>query len=67
MQSKTTRIAYLKRMLKRLEGEDLRIQGLLSTGELSHEAAELAGQQLTASRNKLLNKLAALQNENPTV
>lgn len=66
MQSKTTRIAYLKRMLKRLEGEVFRIQELLSVGELSSEAAELAVQQVAASRDTLLTELAVLERHDPT-
>jgi hypothetical protein len=67
MQSKATRVAYLKRMLKRLDGEGLRIQHLQSVGELNSEAAELAVQQLTASRNTLLIELATLERDDPTV
>ena len=65
MQSKSTRIAYLKRMLKRLEGEDIRLQSLISGEELTHEAAELAAQQLNHSRNELLAELRELEPDDP--
>jgi hypothetical protein len=65
MQSKSTRIAYLKRMLKRLEGEDVRLQRLLSDGELTRQAAELAVQQLNHSRDKLLAELREPASDNP--
>jgi hypothetical protein len=61
MQSKSTRIAYLKRMLKRLEGEGIRLQSLVSDGELTRQAAELAVQQLNHSRNELLTELRELE------
>ena len=63
MQSRSTRIAYLKRMLKRLEGEDTRLQNLQSAGELTRPAAELAAQQL--SRDELLTELRKLEHDNP--
>jgi hypothetical protein len=65
MQSKSTKIAYLKRMLKRLEGEDTRLQNLVSRGELTRPAAELAVQQLNHSRDELLAELRKLEPENP--
>ena len=61
MQSKSTRIAYLKRMLKRLEGEDVRLRSFISGEELTREAAELAIQQLNHSRNELLAELRELE------
>ena len=61
MQSKSTRIAYLKRMLKRLEGEGIRLQSLVSDGELTRQAAELAVQHLNHSRNELLAELRELE------
>jgi hypothetical protein len=61
MQSKSTRIAYLKRMLKRLEGEGIRLQSLVSDGELTRQAAELAVQLLNHSRNELLTELRELE------
>ena len=66
MQSKSTRIAYVKRMLKRLEGEDARLQDLLSAGELTRPAAELAAQQLSHSRDEILSELRELEPDNPT-
>ena len=61
-----TRIAYLKRMLKRLEGVNLRVQDLMSVGELTPQAAELAAQQITANRNALLAELVTLDRDDPT-
>ena len=65
MQSKSTRIAYLKRMLTRLEAEDVRLQSLVSDGDLTPEAAELAVQQLNQSRDELLAELRGLEPDNP--
>jgi hypothetical protein len=65
MQSKSIRIAYLKRMLKRLEGEDRRIQDLASAGELTLAEAELAVEQLSRSRNQLLTELSSLRLGDP--
>ena len=61
MQSKTARIAYLKRMLKRLDAEELRIQQLVSAGELSSEGGELGIQQLKNDREKLRSELLTLR------
>ena len=52
-------------MLKRLEGENARIQDLVSTGELTPEAAKFAVQQLTRSRNQLIPELMSLQVGDP--
>ena len=52
-------------MLKRLEGEDTRLQNLLSAGELTRPAAELAVQQLSHSRDELLTELRKLERDNP--
>jgi len=65
MQSKSTRIAYLKRMLKRLEAEDIRLRSLISDEDLTSQAAELAVQQLNHSRNELLTELRELAPDNP--
>ena len=65
MQSKSTRIASLKRMLKRLEGEDVRLRSLISDEDLTPQAAELAVQQLNKSRNELLAELRELEPDNP--
>jgi hypothetical protein len=48
-------------MLKRLEGEDARLQHLVSGGELTQRAAELAVQQLSRSRDELLAELRKLE------
>jgi hypothetical protein len=52
-------------MLKRLEGEDLRLQNHVSAGELTRPAAELAVQQLNRSRDELLAELRMLELDNP--
>ncbi len=62
-QSKSTKIAYLKRILKRLEGEDSRIQQLVSEGELSPEGGEIANQLLEKSREELRSELETLQQQ----
>jgi hypothetical protein len=61
MQSKTTQIAYLKRMLKRLEGEETRIQKLLLVGEFSFEGGALISQQVGKRRKELLSELKKLE------
>ena len=61
MSSKSTRIAYLKRMLKRLEGEETRVQQLVSSGELTTEGGELTTQQVRNSRKELLTELQELE------
>jgi len=60
-QSKNTRIAYLKRMLKRLEDEDSRIERLVSEGELSSEGADIGIRQLKKSREELVSELKSLK------
>ena len=62
-QTKTTRIAYLKRMLKRLEGEDDRIKQLVSNGDLSSAGGEIGMLQLKRNREELLSELQTLQLE----
>jgi phage tail tape-measure protein len=52
-------------MLKRLESEDLRLQNLVSTGELTRQAVKLAVQQLNRSRDELLAELRMLEPDNP--
>lgn len=42
MQSKSTRIAYLKRMLKRLEGEETRVEYMVAAGEFTEEGRNSA-------------------------
>ena len=63
MIKRNTRIAYLKRMLRRLEGEDVRIKQLIESGQLPREAAGIAFQQLSASREELMSELHTLQAE----
>jgi hypothetical protein len=55
----------MQRMLKRLEGEDTRLQNLVSGGELTQQAAELALHQLNHSRDELLTELRKLEPDNP--
>ena len=57
----STRIAYLKRMLRRLEDEDTRIEQLIKSGELPGEAGDFTRQQQTQFREKLLSELRTLQ------
>jgi hypothetical protein len=66
MQSRSTRIAYLKRMLKRLEAESLRLQNFPLNAEFSAQALEIAVQQLSRSRNDLLAQLQRLETNDPT-
>ena len=63
MQSKTTRIAYLRRMLKRLESEEGRLQQLVAEGELTAEGAELGKEQLLKNRAELLTELRTLEGD----
>jgi hypothetical protein len=63
MQSKSTRIAYLKRMLKRLEGEEARLKDLVTAGELTEEGSELGAEQLKRNRAELLSELRTLEGE----
>ena len=60
-QSKNTRIAYLKRMLDRLEDEPNRLQQLVSKGELSPEGREIGLRQIEKDREELLSELRSLQ------
>jgi hypothetical protein len=57
MQSKSMRIAYLKRMLKRLEGEEARLKELVTTGDLTQEAADLGMDQFKQDRAQLVSEL----------
>lgn len=61
MQSRNTRTAYLKRMLKRLDGEEARLQELV--GELTPEAVKLGTEQLNRVRTELLAELGMLDGE----
>jgi hypothetical protein len=61
MPSNSTRIAYLKRMLKRLEGEESRINELVSAKELSPEGGDLAARLVRKSRGELLSELRNLE------
>jgi len=69
MKSRSTRIAYLRRMLHRLEGEQTRLNDLLATGELTREGAEIGARQLANDRAKLLAELEILEvdDSRPTV
>jgi hypothetical protein len=61
MPSKTTRIAYLKRMLRRLEGEDARVQQLVTAGSLSAQGAKLTMSLVKKSRQELRDELNRLE------
>ncbi len=61
--TQSTRIAYLKRMLKRLDGEEARLQDLVSAGELTPEAEQLGGQKLNKHREELSHELRALKRD----
>ena len=61
MTSKSARIAYLKRMLRRLDGEDARMQQLVSTGDLSPEGARLTLNLIKKSRQELRSELQELE------
>jgi hypothetical protein len=63
MQSKATRIAYLKRVLKRLEAEPARIKALALSGELTKDGEQLAMQLLERSRSQLESELKQLSSE----
>jgi len=63
MASKNTRIAYLKRMLRRLDGEDARMQQLVSTGDLSAEGAGLSLNLIEKSRQELRSELQELESK----
>ena len=61
MPSKSTRIAYLKRMLRRLEGQEARVQRLVSAGDLSPQGAELSMNLIRKSRQELCEELNTLE------
>lgn len=63
MQAKSTRIAYLKRMLKRLDAEELRLNDLVAAGELTQAAADLGTADLKRNRAELLSELRTLESE----
>jgi hypothetical protein len=62
MQATSIRIAYLKRMLKRLEDAETRLRDLVVAGELTQTAEELGAQQVRNSRAELLTELKSLEN-----
>ncbi len=61
MPAKSIRIAYLKRMLKRLEVEHTRLRDLLAAGEVTPEEAKLGTQQLAKHQAQLLTELRSLE------
>jgi hypothetical protein len=63
MPKTSTRIAYLKRVLQRLEGEDERINEMILSGALTAAGGAMAFQQLMKSREELLLELRSLQAE----
>jgi hypothetical protein len=50
-------------MLKRLDGEEARLQDLVSAGELTPEAEQLGGQKLNKHREELSHELRALKRD----
>jgi hypothetical protein len=63
MQSKATRIAYLKRMLKRLEEEPARIKALVLSGELAKGGEQIALQLLERTRSQFESELKQLSGD----
>lgn len=61
MPSRSTRIADLRRMLRRLEGKDARVQQLVSAGDLSPQGAELTIKLVKKSRQELREELNRLE------
>ena len=61
MVSPRTRIAYLKRLLKRLEPEETRIQRLVESGDLTEKGRDLALQLTRNYRKKLKAELRSLE------
>jgi hypothetical protein len=61
MQSPSTRIAYIKRMLKRLDDEESRLKVLIVAGSLTPEEAELGAKQLQENRERLSAELRNLE------
>lgn len=59
--SRTARIAYLKRMMKRLEEEKLRLRELLSSGDLTEQAGQMGLELIEANRNKMIAELETLE------
>jgi hypothetical protein len=64
MQSRSTRIAYVRRMVKRLEKEELRVQELVSSRELSPEEGELAARLVRKAMGEALSELQRFETEN---
>jgi hypothetical protein len=62
-QSKNINIAYLKRILRRLEPEEAKIQKLVSEGELSEKGRDLAIQAIREDCQKLKAEIETLQKE----
>ncbi len=60
MQNKSTRIAYLRRMLKRLEGESVRQNELVQNGALMPDAADFASRQIANNIEELTKELTDL-------
>ena len=63
MISDRTRIAYLKRMLKRLEGEEHRLERLIVNEGYSADAERIARQLLEKSREEVISELRKLEGE----
>ena len=63
MTTRSTHIAYLKRMLRRLDEEDVRIQHLVSTGNLSAAGGKLSLKLIKKSREELRLELQELESK----
>jgi hypothetical protein len=63
MQSRNTKIAYLKRMLRRLKGVEANVPKLVSSGELSPEGGELAARLVRKDLAEVLSELQKLETE----
>jgi len=62
MQTRSTRIAYLKRMLRRSEGEARRIEQMISTGDLQpSEPALFVVESLIKDRESMTEELRRLE------
>ncbi len=57
MQSLNTKIAHIKRLLKRLDDEDARVKDLVLAGTLTPEQGEIAHQVVSRERDRLSAEL----------
>ncbi len=61
MQSPRTRIAYLKRMLRRLEQEQARFEKLRREGQLTQAEAEFGREMWEKERQETMEELQRLE------